>query len=188
MPMAAAESESNLCTEMEALKIGESSKLYPRWPTVHRDCFAFVYDDSLWTASHGVAARLSAGVEQVRRPLFSPDGRSIAYSLVEDGCEEIYRAGSDGSSPTRLTFTGANCRVSGWSQDGSAIFFASEWRQYLGCALFSVPATGGTPTQLPFGKDADSIAVSPSGTGMLLGRHCGDPAVAEWKRFSREPS
>lgn len=179
-------SVSSVAASMEAVDLNsEQSKLYPRFPTVHGDRLAFVFDDHLWVLSDNIATRLSSGIGQVRAPLFSPDGLSIAFSAYEDDCEEVYRVGVDGSHPTRLTFTGFDCRVVAWSNDSSTVYFDSSWRQDVPCrvSLFSVPAAGGPATPVPYGKDADHLALEPNGPGVLLGRYCGDPAITEWKRY-----
>ena len=67
-----------------------ASKLYTRWPTIHADRIAFVFDDHLWLTVNGAAHRISSGIAQVRCPLFSPDGTRIAFSAIEDDCEEVY--------------------------------------------------------------------------------------------------
>ena len=161
-----------------------ASKLYPRWPTIHADRIAFVFDDHLWLTVNGVAHRISSGTAQVRRPLFSPDGTRIAFSAIEDDCEEVYCVNVDGSNPTRLTFTGTDCGVVSWAPDGKAIYFHSFWRQQLPemCGIFAVPADGGQSVPIPYATDADHLVFNPAGVGVMLGRNCGDPAITEWKR------
>ena len=74
-----------------------------------------------------------------------------------------------------------------WAPDGQTIYFCSFWRQQLPemCGLFAVPADGGQAVSVPYATDADHLAFNPGGVGVLLGRHCGDPAITEWKRCSR---
>jgi TolB protein len=38
-------------------------------------------------------------------PVWSPDGRQIAFQSTRDGHEEVYVINADGTAPTRLTFT-----------------------------------------------------------------------------------
>eukprot|EP00658_Telonema_sp_P-2_P014282 TRINITY_DN15424_c0_g1_i2.p1 TRINITY_DN15424_c0_g1~~TRINITY_DN15424_c0_g1_i2.p1 ORF type:complete len:810 (-),score=152.81 TRINITY_DN15424_c0_g1_i2:104-2533(-) len=158
-------------------------RIYPRWPTIHDNKLAFVYDDHLWIAVDGEACRLSSGLS-VRHPHFSPDGSSLAFSAEQDGNEEVYRVSVDGTGLVRLTYTGADCRVVCWSQDGTKVYLESSWRSCVDeDRLWVVPAMGGALEAVPWGIEANALSFEPSGAGVLLGRHCGDPAVTEWKRY-----
>jgi Tol biopolymer transport system component len=56
----------------------------------------------------------------------SPDGTRIAFeSGRDDAGREIYVRGSDGSNPTRLTFTASDVRAA-WSPAGARITFTSD--------------------------------------------------------------
>jgi Tol biopolymer transport system component len=59
-------------------------------------------------------------------PLWSPRGDLIMFSRQAEGAYEIYTIRSDGSSPTRLTFTRGNDAHMAWSPDGEYIAFASS--------------------------------------------------------------
>ena len=55
-------------------------------------------------------------------PDWSPDGNHICFESERDGQREIYVMNSDGTGPTRLTFTDNNYQPK-WSPDGSRIVF-----------------------------------------------------------------
>lgn len=99
---------------------------------------------------------------------WSPDGAKIAY--VNNGV--IYTMKANGTNVTRLT-TG---EAPDWSPNGTKIAFqkalASGWQE-----IFTVPASGGTPTRITFASDnrnsfpmvapfgsAHSPSFSPDGT------------------------
>ena len=67
-------------------------------------------------------------------PLWSPDGRYIAFMSDRDGNDDIYVMGSDGSNQRRLTNSGDD-RNPSWSPDGRHIAFESDragsWRIYV---------------------------------------------------------
>lgn len=59
-------------------------------------------------------------------PVFSPDGKWIAYNSKQEGDSEIYIMAADGSQQRRLTFQPAEDFIPVWSPDGTKIAFLSE--------------------------------------------------------------
>ena len=87
-----------------------------------------------------------------------------------------------GGLALRLTFLGAEALyISGWSADGSEIYFTSDARSPFvkETTAFAVPAGGGTTRSLDFGH-AMAVAIAPNGA-TLIGRNAVDPA--RWKRY-----
>ncbi len=161
----------------------QASAGYYRYPTVYRDRIVFVSEDDLWEVSRmgGMARRLTVGLAEASRPQFSPDGRWIAFTGRETGDQEVYVIASEGGPVRRLTYLGATTTVVGWTQDGSAIIFASNadqpFRNWM--ELYTVTLLGERPQRMPYGR-ANSIAFGPQ-HGMVLGRNTADPA--RWKRY-----
>jgi len=60
------------------------------------------------------------------RPVWSPDGRSIAFSSNRDGMYEIYVMDSDGSNAKRLTNNLADDVNPMWSPDGRRLVFDTD--------------------------------------------------------------
>jgi tricorn protease len=157
---------------------------YYRTPTLHGSTIVFVCEDDLWSvdAAGGIARRLTAGPGPCTLPRLSPDGSTVAYVGRDEGNPEVYVIPAIGGPPRRLTFLGSDALyVSGWSADGSEIFFTSD----AGVAFvketsaFAVHRDGGAPRRLPVGH-AMSFAVAANGA-TLLGRNNLDPA--RWKRY-----
>ena len=157
---------------------------YYRHPTIWKNDIVFVSEDDLWAVplTGGTARRLTANPGISSFPVFSPDGKYIAFTGRDDGPAEVYVMGADGGPPTRLTWMGANTQVVGWSRDGTSVLAATDWRQpFAGVMhLVSVSLTGNAPVALQYGP-ARAISFNPGGEGTVIGRNSGDPA--RWKRY-----
>jgi tricorn protease len=156
---------------------------YIRFPHIHQDRIVFVAEDDLWltTSEGGRAERLTAAVDEISHPRFSPDGTLLAFVGQEEGPDEIYVMPAPGGPAQRLTYQAANCRVLGWSLAGDEILYASNAGQYDGRfqVIYAIKPEGGLPRQLPLGM-ANAISYGPGG-GIVLGRNINEPA--RWKRY-----
>src|SRR6201991_491830 len=96
------------------------------------------------------------------RPVWSPDGRSIAFSSNRDGMYEIYVMDADGSNAKRLTNNLANDVNPMWSPDGQRILFDTE-RDGNG-EIYVMDADGGNQIRLTRNNAFDGTATwSPDG-------------------------
>lgn len=156
---------------------------YKRFPTIHDIKVVFVCEDDLWEVPSlgGVARRLTSNSGEVTNPVFSPNGKHIAFSGKEEGEKDVYIIPSEGGANRRLTFIGKNTKVIGWTSDSLNVLFSSDANQpFVGRSeLFKVSINGGLPEKLPYGI-ANNIAFGPKGE-VLLGRNTLDPA--RWKRY-----
>ena len=91
-------------------------------PTLNATHIAFVYAGDLWAAEldGGRPQRLTAEKGRTLAPMFSPDGRTIAFSGDYDGSMSVYAIPLEGGSPQRLTYhpdadvvTGLTCQSQG---------------------------------------------------------------------------
>ncbi|MGR4063952.1 MAG: PDZ domain-containing protein [Vulcanimicrobiaceae bacterium] len=157
---------------------------YYRQPTIAGDLVVFVCEDDLWSvpAGGGTARRLTASFGSCTLPRLSPDGTQIAFVSNDEGNPEIYVMPASGGTPKRLTFLGSTVvSTSGWSADGSEIFFVanpSAWYERETRPM-AVPAAGGPVRDLQLGH-AKSFSFGPAGA-MVIGRNADDPA--RWKRY-----
>jgi tricorn protease len=150
-----------------------SSPLLLRYPTVSQTQIVFNYAGDLWIVSRegGDARQLTSGVGTEHWPHFSPDGSSIAFTGEYDGNRDVYVIPSAGGVPRRLTFHPAEETVLGWTPDGTRVVFSSAANSFRHREnqLYTVPATGGFPTQLPlpiveeasFSPDGEHLAYVP---------------------------
>lgn len=175
-------------------------------PAVSKDHVAFVYADDLWIADIDGknVRRLTSDTGVESHPVFSPDGKSIAFSGQYDGNTDVYLISVDGGSPKRLTWHPDPDIVRGFTHDGKAVLFSSPRAAFAfnnrHHQLFTVPIEGGMPTQLPlpngfeacYSPDGEYIAYNPNsdrsrewkhyrgGThGRIWIYHCKDHAVTE---------
>ncbi len=163
---------------------GQTDKpLLLRQPTVSKTHIVFSYAGDLWKAPRegGDAVRLTTGVGNESSPHFSPDGSQIAFTGEYDGNVDVYVMPAAGGVPKRLTWHPAPDNVLGWTNDGKQILFRSLRASYADFArIYSIPAEGGTPTELPL-PIAWQGGLSPDGRSMAYVPHMHWQNA--WKRY-----
>ena len=123
-----------------------------RKPTVSRTQIVFSYAGDLWVVGRegGESRRLTTAPGEETDPVFSPDGTQVAFTGEYDGNVDVYVVPAAGGVPRRLTYHPGEDRVVGWTPDGKRVLFASARDSYSGVPrLFTVPAEGGFPTEVP---------------------------------------
>lgn len=135
-------------------------------PTISKSQIAFVYGGDIWIVGRagGEAHRLVTGRDLESGPIFSPDGSMVAFSGNYDSNVDVYVVPSTGGEPRRLTYhPGADIAV-GWTPDGKSVLFHSH-RDSTNDPdkLFTVPAGGGFPTEVPLDM-AEEGSYSPDGS------------------------
>jgi Tol biopolymer transport system component len=102
----------------------------------------------LWqvSAEGGKVQSLSVGKSIIRAPCYSPDGRSIAYFVLNEDLDfEVWVQGLDGNEARKITghkdITPLRLR---WSPDGTELIYCAEGR------FWKVPVEGGQPQEIPF--------------------------------------
>ncbi|MEJ0101338.1 MAG: PDZ domain-containing protein [Bacteroidota bacterium] len=153
-------------------------------PAVSVDHIAFVYAEDLWIAnadgSQPTRLTVDRGVES--NPVFSPDGKTIAFSAQYDGNVDVYIIPVEGGIPKRLTWHPSADIVRGFTPDGKAILFASQRAVFTNrySQLFTVPVTGGMATQLEI-PNASWATYSPDGKQMAYNPL--SDAFRQWKHY-----
>lgn len=147
--------------------------IYQR-PGLSRELIAFGYAGDLWTVPRtgGHATRLTTGVGIETAPVFSPDGKTIAFTGDYDGNTDVFTIPASGGVPFRVTYHPTADVAVGWTPDGKNILFRSNRESVSRYAqLYTVPAKGGIAKVLPlpmayqgqFSADGKQIAYSPLG-------------------------
>jgi tricorn protease len=152
-------------------------------PAVSARHIAFIYADDLWVAHlDGTnVRRLTSDIGVESHPVFSPDGKTIAFSAQYEGNTDVYIIPVEGGSPKRLTWHPGVDIVRGFTPDGNAVVFSSPRHVFTGryTQLFTVPVEGGMPTQLQipngvqasFSPDGKRIAYTPLGDRSQQWKH-----------------
>jgi Tol biopolymer transport system component/DNA-binding winged helix-turn-helix (wHTH) protein len=100
------------------------------------------------------------------RPVFSPDGKYVAFARTLNEAAEVYAAPVDGGEARRLTFD--NRRVIGmrWANDGQSIIFASNRAGSF--SLWRVPFSAGMPERIEGNiENAYDLSISPQGNRLV---------------------
>jgi tricorn protease len=155
-----------------------------RYPTVSKTQIVFTYGGNLWIVSRngGEARRLTTELGEDDNASFSPDGTMIAFTGEYDGNKDVYVVPVSGGVPKRLTFHPADDLVLGWTPDGKNVLYASWGNSFrhFEFQLYTVPAEGGFPTQLPLPVAAEA-SYSSDGTHLAYVPHV--QWQAAWKRY-----
>lgn len=152
---------------------------------------AFTALDRIWVMAfpNGTPRRLTKMEIGEHQPVWSPDGRWIAYVTWDGSGGNIYKVRADGSGqPAKVTQTAAYYRDPAWSPDGQRlVLIRSAAQQFVeevgapfsggpGAELVWVPAAGGEVTRIAptegrgaphFTRDAQRIYIYSSSDGLL---------------------
>tara|TARA_B100000965_G_scaffold118421_1_gene97718 strand:+ start:3978 stop:7130 length:3153 start_codon:yes stop_codon:yes gene_type:complete len=155
-------------------------KGYYRFPSIYKNKIVFVSDDDLWITDLKTSTtyRLTNNTGLVSSPIFSPNGKNIAYIGTEDGGTEIYLISSNGGKSARLTYEGGHInKISLWHNND--IYFSSNLDSPQRVSdLRKVDYRGGESTSLKHGM---STVISISKHGTIVGKNSAEPA--RWKRY-----
>lgn len=126
----------------------------------------FSAQGALWVmpVAGGEPARITDAPLQPAAPVWSPDGRRIAFQhFAAQGSYHIWTVAPDGSGATAVTSGPNDDRDPDWLPDGSGLVFSSDRSDDGQYKIWRV-ALGGTPVQVSQGAGAESKpAVSPDG-------------------------
>ncbi len=146
-----------------------------RQPAISNDGtnVAFSFQGDIWTvaASGGKATRLTIHEAYESGPVFSPDGKQIAFSGTRFGNNDVFVSPVVGGLPKRLTFHSGQDVVASWTQADKILFSTSrEFKQIeRPSEVYSINPKGGTESRMLDAVGFDPV-LSPDGKFLAFTR------------------
>jgi Tol biopolymer transport system component/C-terminal processing protease CtpA/Prc len=167
-----------------------SPRPYLTEPSVSPDKseIAFVSGGDIWAvaAAGGEGRLLVSHPATESRPLYSPDGRKLAFASNRTGAGDIYVLTFASGDVQRLTFDDGPEQLDGWSRDGRWIYFSSTSHDIAGMNdVFRVSVDGGTPMEVAADRYVNEYFSSPSPDGSTIAITARAIASAQWWRNGR---
>src|SRR5262249_55123115 len=148
---------------------------FARHPDISPDgrLVAFSYLGDVWVVESigGVARPVTLHEAHDAYPVFSPDGRSLAFASNRYGSYDVFVVPVVGGKPRRLPSDSAPDIPTGWTPDGKSVLFVSNREPTYPASqrFYTVPAEGGAarPLAVHDGKDG---TFSPKGDWIAYAR------------------
>lgn len=140
---------------------------------VNQNQIAFVHAGKIWLVDRagGTARRLTNTPNEETHPVFSPDGRWLAFTRFNGNDGDIFVIPSDGKGEAkRVTYMAEDDFVVGWTPDGKEVIFETTRDEEGVTRLYKIAVENGTlATALPlpfayqgsFSPDGNRIAYNP---------------------------
>ncbi len=138
---------------------------------------AFCYKGDIYKvpATGGTAVQLTTQASYEANPVWSPDGKQIAFASDRNGNFDLYIMPSDGGAARRLTYHSASEIPSAFTPDGKYVLFSAAIQDPASSALFPTGAltelyrvpVGGGRTEQVLATPAEWVCFDKSGKKFL---------------------
>jgi len=151
--------------------------------SINQSHIAFTYAGKIWLVERtgGTAKRLTNTPNEETSPVFSPDGRRIAFSRSNGNDWDVFIAQADGSGePTRVTMMPEDDFVTAWSPDGKDVIFETTRDEETVTRLYKTSADRlMLATALPL-HQSYSGSMSPDATRIVYNPRSG---AGDWRYY-----
>ena len=118
--------------------------------------------------ARGVSTRLTFGPVSNQSPVWSPDGKWIAYASGRNGHSELYRKRSDGSGSEEVLLTDSSAILTNdWSHDGKYLIYSKGWGGNAAAEIWALPLEGDRKPFMVVPRSTSSVTsqghLSPNG-------------------------
>ena len=149
---------------------------------------AFVSGGDVWTvpAAGGEARLLVSSPATESHPVYSPDGRSLAFVSTRTGGGDLYRLDLVSGETRRVTFDDGPESLDSWSPDGKWLYFSSSTGDIAGMNdVYRVAAEGGTPMPVTADRYVSEYFAAPSPDGRSVAFTARGISSGQWWRQGR---
>ena len=159
----------------------------PSQPAVSPDGGTLVFSagGDLWSVptAGGVARLLVAHPAHESRPLWSPDGRSLAFVSTRTGNGDLYLFTFATGEVKRLTWDDEPEVADAWSRDGRWIYFSSQSHEAANLNdVYRVRPEGGMPLEVSADRYVNEYFAAPSPDGATVALTARGIVSAQWWR------